>query len=405
MVTLVIPSYNNLRHLKNCYSSIKKHAPETELVLIDDGSTDGTYDWILSLKDDRVKHFRSEERLGHTIQYDAGIAMASNDVVGIFHADMIMGPNYVKNVLKHLEEKTVVCGTRVEPPLHPPGKEKITSDFGTDFDNLRVNEFDSFCLRSQEANAGKTSRGMFAPWVIYKRDFDYVGGHDPDFAPFPYEDSDIFQRWILAGYKLVQSRDAFVYHLTCRGHRWSEQVGTDDEYYKTVSKKAARNYIRKWGSWIKNDEYQHPIIVPKCKVAFVQKTTVSEFDLEGLEPWCDTFFIPDDELSKLALSNYVKREQANTSLSLEEKIVPTSVLESNHREHYDVVIAFDKVDTESKWLVIQNVSELIEHSDEGTIYEVKGDVGGITITVNKKVDRLKDVIFIRKKNADTSKES
>jgi len=64
------------------------------------------------------------------------------------------------------------------------------------------------------------------------------------FAPFPYEDSDIFQRWILAGYELIQSRDAFVYHLTCRGHRWTEQVGRDDDYFKQVSEKAGRNYLR-----------------------------------------------------------------------------------------------------------------------------------------------------------------
>lgn len=396
MVTFVIPSYNNLRHLKNCYESIKKHAPEAELVLIDDGSTDGTYNWILSLKDEKVKHFRSEERLGHTIQYDAGIAMASNDIVGIFHADMIMGPNYVRNVIKHLKEGTVVCGTRVEPPLHPPGKEKVTADYGTDFDNLRVNEFESFCLRSQEANKDRITRGMFAPWVIYKKDFDHVGGHDPIFAPFPYEDSDIFQRWILAGYKLVQSRDAFVYHLTCRGHRWSEQVGRDDEYYKTVSRRAARNYIRKWGSWIKNDEYQYPIIVPKYKVAFVKTNPINEIELEALEPWCDTFFIEDDEYSKYALDNYLKREQPNTSCSLKEKIIFTTALEYHHRELYDVVITFDKVDTESKWTVIQNIAELIEHSEEGSTYEVRDEAEWITITVNKKIDRLNDVIFIRK---------
>ena len=46
MISLIIPSYNNLRHLKNVYASIQKHAPEAEVVLLDDGSTDGTWEWI-----------------------------------------------------------------------------------------------------------------------------------------------------------------------------------------------------------------------------------------------------------------------------------------------------------------------------------------------------------------------
>lgn len=392
MVSFVIPSYNNLRHLKNCYDSIKKHASEVEIILIDDGSTDGTYDWIESLKDDKVKHFRSEERLGHTIQYDAGISIASNDIVGIFHADMIMGPNYVKNVLKHLEDKTVVCGTRVEPPLHPEGKEKIVRDFGTDYDNLRVHDFEAFCLRSQEANKDVATRGMFAPWVIYKKDFDYVGGHDPLFAPFPYEDSDIFQRWTLAGYKLTQSRDAFVYHLTCRGHRWNDQIGKDDEYYKIVSRKAARNYIRKWGSWIKNDEYQYPVILPKYKVAFIKTAHINEIELEALEPWCDTFFIQDDEYSKYALHSYIEREQPNTPYSLKEKVLIANALEYHHRELFDVIVTFDSIDTEEKWNVIQNLSEISKSTEDNCAYEVEGMV----ITVNNKVDRLKDIIFISK---------
>ena len=46
MISFIIPSYNNLQHLKNVYASIQKHAPKAEVILIDDGSNDGTWDWI-----------------------------------------------------------------------------------------------------------------------------------------------------------------------------------------------------------------------------------------------------------------------------------------------------------------------------------------------------------------------
>lgn len=266
-VSLVIPSYNNLRHLKNAYNSVRKYyTDKVELILVDDGSDDGTIDWLKSLKDDNLIFWREEDRIGHTILYDRGIEKSTHDIVGILHADMYIAPNYIENILKHLEPGKVICGTRVEPPLHPPGNEKIIKDFGLDFDSLKIDQFYEFSKEEIENSKDKTTRGMFAPWILYKKDFLKMGGHDPGFAPFPYEDSDIFQRWILSGYELVQSRDALVYHLTCRGHRWNDKAGGDigknDDNYKIFEQNARKHYLKKWGSWIKNDEFGHPILSP-----------------------------------------------------------------------------------------------------------------------------------------------
>ena len=269
-VTLVIPTYNNLQHIKNAYTSIRKYYPTLELVLLDDGSSDGTFEWLELIEetDENVVLYQSEERVGHTILYDVGIDMAKNEIIGIIHADMIVSENYLENLLKHLDKGKVVCATRIEPPLHPPGNEKIIQNFGMDFDDLNIPAFEEFVVKAQSEYNNQTSKGMFAPWILYKEDFQSIGGHDPLFAPFPYEDSDIFQRWILAGFELIQSRDSFVYHLTCRGHRWNDEIQKDDDYYKVASNKAARNYLRKWGIWIENDSHQYPIISPKYNIEF-----------------------------------------------------------------------------------------------------------------------------------------
>ena len=335
MISLIIPAHNNLKHLKNAYASIKKHAPETEIVMIDDASNDGTFKWLKELqeKDDKLIVLLSPERLGHTILYDTGIDAATNEIVGIMHADMIMGPNYIQNMVKHLKRGTVVAGTRIEPPLHPPGNEKIIQNFGLDFDDLNIPEFEEFCLKQQEINKDETSKGMFAPWIIYKEDFLKIGGHDHIFAPFPYEDSDIFERWILSGYKLIQSRDAFVYHLTCRGHRWTEQVGKDDDYYKRVSQRAAREYLRKWGSWIQNDEFQHPIIKPKYNIGFNVEGNMNLNMVATLEPLCDNLYIEDKGL----IEEYVKLEQLNTKFDLRKRI---KHIETEEKDN-DIFVRFD----------------------------------------------------------------
>ena len=371
MISFIIPSYNNLQHLKNVYASIQKHAPQAEVILLDDGSTDGTQDWIQ--QQDCIK-YRSEERVGHTILYDKGIELATNEIVGILHADMIIGPNYIENLVKHLKPGRVVCATRIEPPLHPEGKEKIIRDFGMDFDTLDIETFEQFVSEAQDEFKDQTTQGMFAPWIIYKSDFQAIGGHDPLFAPFPYEDSDIFQRWILAGYELIQSRDSFVYHLTCRGHRWNEQVGKDDDYYKVVSQRAARNYLRKWGSWVKNDEYQYPIIIPKYNIAYVVKNCNLEL-LSALEPWCDRIYIEDD--MHVIIDSYIEQEQSNTSFDLTKRVF--HVGNNYPKGENDIVIEFDATQlTQQNFQLIQQFPSIIKES--GEIGEFELDIFKISIS-------------------------
>lgn len=372
MISLIIPSHNNLRHLKNAYDSIRKHSPEIELVLIDDASTDGTWEWMQETKrgHDNLITIRRDKRQGHTVLYDLGINQATNKIVGIMHADMIMGPNYVENMVKHLKPGTVVCGTRIEPPLHPAGNEKIIQNFGIDFDDLNIEAFESFVLEEQERSKDKTTRGMFAPWIIYKEDFISMGGHDAIFAPFPYEDSDIFQRWMLAGYGLIQSRDALVYHLTCRGHRWTGEIQKDDDYFKIASNKSGRNYIRKWRSWIKNDEYQHPIIPNKYDIGFVIKGCSMEL-LHFIEPWGSTTYIDDSN----TVDNYIKQTQPETSYSMQDRV---KTLQSSYNHNVVIDIDIQNLDNNSIQFISQ-LPDILATVDEIGYYEY----GPFKITVNK----------------------
>lgn len=387
MISLIIPSHNNLRHLKNAYASVRKHAPEVELVLIDDASTDDTYEWLKDIqeKDDKLVVLLSPERLGHTVLYDMGIDAATKEIVGIMHADMIMGPNYIQNILKNLGPGKVVCGTRIEPPLHPEGKEKIIQNFGLDFDDLNIEAFESFCLEQQKVYSNKLSRGMFAPWVIYKSDFIAMGGHDAVFAPFPYEDSDIFQRWILAGYELVQARDAFVYHLTCRGHRWTEQIQKDDDYYKQVSFQAARNYLRKWGSWIKNDEYQHPIIPPKYDIGYSIKNCNLQL-LYNIEPLASTVYVEDQSL----IDTYVDKFQKETKVNLRERVKTMEADPTN-----DVIIELDANNiTANEVALIERCPEVLTQLTEPGDYEF----GSAIIRVRNHEQKKYELPFLAVKN-------
>ena len=136
LISFIQPSRNNLKYLKWSYNGIRKTLGyRHEICIASDASTDGTVEWVQEIMktDPRVKLHINEgpERLGHTILYDTLINdYATNDIVMIFHADMIPLPEFDEEILKHIKPGVVVSGTRIEPPLHPKGPEKIIQDFG-----------------------------------------------------------------------------------------------------------------------------------------------------------------------------------------------------------------------------------------------------------------------------------
>ena len=392
-VSFIIPSRNNLKYLQQAVRSVEDcYGSDHDIVLLDDASTDGTWDWIQSLNGDHFVKYRNEgpERVGHTILYDKGVELSRTEVFTIFHADMITTPNHIPNLLKHLTKKTVVAATRVEPPLHPPGPEKHVRAYGFEPEEFKKKEFAAEIAILEDANGDKTTSGIFAPWCMYKEDFQAIGGHDPLFAPMELEDSDIFNRMFLAGYQLIQSRDSFVYHMTCRGSRFKDGIeieaeiplpdGTiwykpkDSEEYKALRAIKFREWWRKWGCDVLHDDLLMPIVPPKYNIAFVVKRCNLQL-LQVLEPWCDRIYIEDD--MQVITNAYIEQEQPNTKYDLTKRVLNANL---NHPEgENDIVVTFDGPSlNQHNFQYIHQLSQIIK--DNGEVGEFELDI--FTVIIN-----------------------
>lgn len=371
-ITFVIPSRNNLEFLQLAYKSIKDLSDEHEILVLDDASNDGTSEWISSLNDDKLITYRNDgpERIGIVGMFDKGIQMARTPIIMAFHADMVASPNLDKNIIKHLKPLTVVSATRVEPPLHPPGVEKITLAWGNEVDEYDY-ELSKVNLSKLEIEyANKTTEGIFAPWCMYREDFLSIGGHDELFAPQSKEDSDLFNRFVLNGYEVIQSWDALVYHFTSRGSRFNKHSGgsagvNSQEWIHTTTKNG-RNFIRKWGHFVKHDSLMKPIIPHKYNVEFVV-TNCEAQHLELLEPWCDTMSV---DCSQDLINQYIESEQPNTKFDLSKKF--------NMNEKSDIIVEFDTLRMiNHSYKFIQNLSEIFDFNNfssgeyEFDIFKVK----------------------------------
>ena len=353
-----------------------------EICMADDFSDDGTWEWMKEIaeKDINVKIHRNEgpTRLGHTILYDTLVNdYATNDIVMIYHADMYACPGMDEAVLKHLEPGVVVSATRIEPPLHPDGPEKILIDFGIEPEEFKEQELLNY-LNSRDFQRDETTEGIFAPWVIYKDDFQSIGGHDPLYAPQSKEDSDIFNRFVLNGYKLIQTWTGYVYHMTCRGSRFKDgalrnpagQVfmkGRESTEWLEQNLRSTRNFIRKWGHMVKHNELMYPIIPPKYDVGFIVDNCGTDM-LKELEPWCSDIYGDWVGHKGFGVNGYIKEEQPNTQFDLSKKIHSQHIESKNN-----ITVEFDAQKlTSQNFQILVNLSELLQ--DSGEVGEMEYDM-------------------------------
>ena len=376
VISFIQPSRNNLKYLKWSYNSIRKNLGyRHEICWADDFSDDGTWEWMNEIKekDPNVKIHRNEgpERLGHTILYDTLVGMASNDIVMIYHADMYACPKLDEEVLKHLEPGKVVSATRIEPPLHPDGPEKVLQDFGIEPEEFDEEGLLNFINQTWEGMPeDKITNGIFAPWAIYKDDFQRIGGHDPLYAPQSKEDSDIFNRFKLAGYELIQTWEGYVYHMTCRGSRFKDGAlrnpagkvfmkGRESSEWLAQNLRSTRNFIRKWGHMVKHDELLHPIIPPKYDVGFIVENCNNDL-LKELEPWCSDIYGDWVGHKGFGVNKYVEEEQPNTQFDLKKKIHSDHIEPKNN-----VIVQFDcRFLTPQNFQILVNLSEILQESGE-----------------------------------------
>lgn len=359
-ITFVIPSRNNLEFLKLAYKSIRDLETKHEVLVLNDASIDGTQEWIESLNDKDLitYHNPGPERIGIVGMFDKGIEMARTDIIMAFHADMVTCKDFDKNILKHLEKGTIVTGTRVEPPLHPDGPEKQLMNFGIEVDEF---SFDKWYKGSEKLKEDKVTEGIFAPWCMYKEDFLAIGGHDELFAPQSKEDSDLFNRFFLNGYKFKQPWDALVYHFTSRGSRFNKYSGgsagkNSNEWIETTTKNG-RNFIRKWGHFIKHDALMKPIVPPKYDIGFIVKNCNSNL-LQLLEPWCSTIYIEDD--MQVLTVDYFEKEKNNTLYDLSERIKPY-----DNEKQNEILVRLDAASfNQEDFQIVQQLPEIIKDSGQ-----------------------------------------
>ena len=124
MISIVIPAYNEERNLQALYANLREvlraaGEDDFELVFIDDGSTDGTWETIgaLSADDVRVRGVRLSRNFGHQSALMAGLAAGRGQAIVMMDADLQHPPPLVPQLIRKWREGfQIVHAVRRDPP-------------------------------------------------------------------------------------------------------------------------------------------------------------------------------------------------------------------------------------------------------------------------------------------------
>ncbi|MGQ0737272.1 MAG: glycosyltransferase family 2 protein [Acidobacteriota bacterium] len=110
LLSVVIPSYNYARFLDDCLRSIyaQENAPEFEVIVVDDGSTDGTLERLDAWRRPNLRVVARRHNLGHAATINEALPLARGAVIARLDPDDRYRPHFMATVVETLEAHPAV---------------------------------------------------------------------------------------------------------------------------------------------------------------------------------------------------------------------------------------------------------------------------------------------------------
>lgn len=113
-VSVVMPCFNAERHLPASVGSVLAQSfPNWELIAVDDGSRDGTLEWLRAQTDPRIR-VHAQPNLGASAARNAGLGLARGDFVAFLDADDTWATDFLQKMASalaaHPEVVMAYCG-------------------------------------------------------------------------------------------------------------------------------------------------------------------------------------------------------------------------------------------------------------------------------------------------------
>jgi glycosyltransferase involved in cell wall biosynthesis/tetratricopeptide (TPR) repeat protein len=236
LTSIIIPNLNGFPHIEGCVSSLRRHTTgPVELIVVDNGSTDGSLEWLSRQPD--IQLVDLGENLGAPAARNHGLQLARGETIVFCDNDVVFTPRWRPLLLSHLGRwpdigmvgpmSDYVVGAQKIDPMPPPG---------TDLDSYAA------AITAQRAGQHIYTSRLILFFLIGRRElFDQIGGICESYGRWGFEDDDLSIRAAAAGWRLRIAGDCFIRHI---GSQTSKTANID---YDALLLKNWEVFKRRWG--------------------------------------------------------------------------------------------------------------------------------------------------------------
>lgn len=195
--SVVIPNWQGRELLEKNLPAIMDIGAH-EVIVADDGSSDGSIEFIKK-KFPKIRVIEHPKRLGFSRNVNSGVASATSDIIILLNTDVLLKKGLLKSVLSHFEDPGIFAVSFNEDKWGPS-----RGIFYRGFIEHRPGKKTKTPIASFWASGGSAAYD--------KKKWDILGGLDPIYDPFYWEDIDLSYRAQKRGWKIIWEPNARVFH-------------------------------------------------------------------------------------------------------------------------------------------------------------------------------------------------
>lgn len=191
-VTVIVPTYNRRLSLMNCIQSlVTQNFDIFEIIVVDDGSTDGTTEFLLHLGEPRVRFLKLHSNCGASAARNAGIAAASMPFLAFTDDDCVASQNWLTQLVSSFSDPScglVIGQTWYRNQNHRP-------------------RFPEKNVHNRNAAWPMTCNMAYRRCV-----FEQLGGFSNEYNEYHNEDTEMAIRAVAAGWMCLRALEAQISH-------------------------------------------------------------------------------------------------------------------------------------------------------------------------------------------------
>tara|TARA_B100000900_G_C20574938_1_gene714925 strand:- start:52 stop:936 length:885 start_codon:yes stop_codon:yes gene_type:complete len=280
MISIIIPSFNNLKYLKLCINSLEKNSyfKNETLVHINEGS-DGTIDYV---KQKKIKFTYSPVNDGLCVGCNKVSKLSVHNYILYAHDDMYFLPNWDLFLIE--EAKSLNTNKFYLSSIMINGDPKLNGHLNLHAGDTVENFDEDYLLQNYNDLKHNDFQGStWAPHLIHKDIWNEVGGFSEEFSPGMGSDPDLNMKLWKSGVRIFKCLSkSRVYHFGSVTIHKNQKFNLK----RNQGSNAHKIFLLKWGITIKffkkyylkaDTLHNENLVEPNKKISYYIDLTKDKF--------------------------------------------------------------------------------------------------------------------------------